>query len=259
VRRLTPGMSEKTECRLLIDPPAPGAWNMAVDEVLLESSAEAAGCCWRFYQWDEPTLSFGYFQQYEERSEHAASRGCPAVRRLTGGGAIVHDAELTYSLVVPGGHPLAAGRHGLYEAVHRSLIESLAEFGVAAVLCEGSPHRGQDRQPLLCFERRATGDVLVGPTKIAGSAQRRRRAAVLQHGSLLLRRSPAAPELAGLEDVAPTGVGWQRLAEVWLDGLADRLAVAWRRDRLSQHERDRAAALVENRYDAARWTINRQR
>ncbi|NIL97050.1 MAG: lipoate--protein ligase family protein, partial [Planctomycetales bacterium] len=68
---------------------------MAVDEVLLEWSAEEGCCCWRFYGWREPTLSLGYFQQYGQRWQHAASRDCPAVRRLTGGGAILHDRELT--------------------------------------------------------------------------------------------------------------------------------------------------------------------
>ena len=100
-------MSIPRECRLLIDPPGAGAWNMAVDEVLLEWSAEQGGCCWRLYRWQEPTLSLGYFQPYDERRRHPASRDCPAVRRLSGGGAILHDAELTYSLVVPSGHPLA--------------------------------------------------------------------------------------------------------------------------------------------------------
>ncbi len=98
------------EFRLLIDPPAPGAWNMAVDEVLLDWSAQSGGYAWRFYRWDEPTLSLGYFQPYEDRQRHPPSRACPAVRRATGGGAILHDAELTYSLAVPAGSPLANRR-----------------------------------------------------------------------------------------------------------------------------------------------------
>lgn len=251
-------MSEITECRLLIDPPGPGAWNMAVDEVLLEWSAEADACCWRFYGWDEPTLSLGYFQGYEDRWQHAPSRDCPAVRRLTGGGAIVHDAELTYSLVVPGGHPLAARRNLLYETIHRSLIEVLAGLGVAATLHRPSDHGQRERQPLLCFERRSPGDLLVGSVKIAGSAQRRRRGAVLQHGSLLLRRSAAAPELAGLEDLAEKPVPEDRLADAWLSELSDRLAVKWCRGGLSDRQRRRADALAGDRYTSARWAESRR-
>jgi lipoate-protein ligase A len=246
------------EWRLLIDPPSAGAWNMAVDEVLLEWSAAGGGCCWRFYRWSEPTLSLGYFQPYDDRLQHAPSRNCPAVRRLTGGGAIVHDAELTYSLVVPGGHPLAVRRNLLYETVHASLIEVLADLGISATLYEQPDHRSRRRQPLLCFQRRAPGDVLVGPTKIAGSAQRRRRGAVLQHGSVLLGRSDAAPELAALEDLARERIADGQLADAWLEKLSRRLSVGWRRKPLSRQQRRRAAALAEHRYASARWVVNRE-
>ena len=134
-------MRNLTPCRLLIDPPGDGAWNMAVDETLLEWAARENACCWRFYQWREPTLSLGYFQEYGHRGDHPASRGCPVVRRLTGGGAILHDAELTYSVVLPGGHPLAARRESLYQAAHESLVETLAGFGVVATLCRPAAGR----------------------------------------------------------------------------------------------------------------------
>src|SRR5581483_5910324 len=83
-------------CRLLIDPPAAGAWNMSVDEMLLERTSAEGGFQLRFYQWNEPTLSLGYFQAVQDRAGHEASRGCALVRRLSGGGAILHDRELTH-------------------------------------------------------------------------------------------------------------------------------------------------------------------
>ena len=141
-----------TECRLLLDPPCPGPWNMAVDEVLLDWAAAHGGCCWRFYGWQEPTLSLGYFQAHQDRREHAASRDCPAVRRLTGGGAILHDQELTYSIVVPGGHPLAAGRDLLYQVAHTSLIAVLGDLGMVARLC-GT----EDRRPAAAAGRGRDG------------------------------------------------------------------------------------------------------
>ncbi len=247
-----------TPCRLLIDPPGDGAWNMAVDETLLEWAARENACCWRFYQWKEPTLSLGYFQEYAGRFEHPASRGCPVVRRLTGGGAILHDAELTYSLVLPAGHPLTRRRESLYEAVHESLIETLADFGVVAALCRPSGGRPGE-EPLLCFQRRAAGDVLAGTTKVAGSAQRRRRGAVLQHGSVLLGRSPAAPELAALEDVAQKAFAAAALAAAWLPRLAPRLAVAWAPGGRSPEEERRAAELAQCRYACPEWTQRRGR
>lgn len=256
-------MPPTTECRLLIDPPCPGAWNMAVDEVLLEWSAQEGGCCWRFYGWDEPTLSLGFFQDYGEREEHAASRRCAAVRRLTGGGAILHDRELTYSIVVAAGHPLALRRNALYETIHTSLIDVLADFGVSAGLCDpaqrGTRGNGDRREPFLCFQRRAPGDVLVGATKVAGSAQRRRRGAVLQHGSVLLGCSTAAPELAALNDLTDRSFDPDGLAEAWLAELSQRMAVEWCRQPLSGPQRQQATTLLEDRYATSRWTQYRGR
>src|SRR5437764_2183769 len=117
--------------RLLLDPPAPGAWNMAVDEALLETAAGSGVATLRFYQWQEPTLSLGYFQAAADRQQHAASRDCPLVRRASGGGAILHDRELTYSIALP--QPKAAA--ALYDACHETLIAALRELAVAASLC----------------------------------------------------------------------------------------------------------------------------
>jgi len=253
-----------TECRLLIDPPKSGDWNMAVDEVLLDWSAAEGGCCWRFYQWEVPTLSLGYFQDYADRWLHEASRDCPIVRRLTGGGTLMHDRELTYSIVLPAGHPLAIGRHTLYETVHNCLIDVLAGFGVTARLC--APEGGEqsvtvdpEAEPFLCFERRAPSDVVVGSTKVAGSAQRRRRGAVLQHGSVLLERSEAAPELGALNELAPEPVEIARLIESWSAALGKQLGFEWDAGDLSpQHQRE-AADLTANRYATAEWTERRGR
>ena len=99
-----------TEFHLLLDPPGDGAWNMAVDETLLEAAAAEGLCSLRFYQWAEPTLSLGYFQAYADRNQHEASRQSAVVRRASGGGAIMHDFDVTYSLAVPERHPLAASR-----------------------------------------------------------------------------------------------------------------------------------------------------
>ncbi len=225
--------------------------------MLLQWSAETGGCCWRFYQWDRPTLSLGYFQDHRDRHQHTASEDCPIVRRLTGGGAILHDAELTYSLTLPGGHPLAMQRDALYEAVHTSLIGLLADEEITAVLCGGSPtirsDAAQSGEPFLCFQRRSPGDVLVGTTKIAGSAQRRRRGAVLQHGSVLLRRSDSAPELASLADASGHDLSATALADAWLPKLAERLGLAFDRRPLDSAERARAANLVRACYGCPDW------
>jgi len=233
----------------LDDAPGSGPWNMAVDEALLEWVAAEGQPVWRFYRWDGPTLSLGYFQQPDERQEHRASANCPAVRRLTGGGAIVHDFELTYSVVVPTGHPLARHRDLLYQVVHGTLVETLAGLGIHAELHPGilaAP--GPTPEPFLCFHRRAPGDVVVQGVKVAGSAQRRRRGAVLQHGSVLLAASPAAPELPGLAELLDRPVPGEELANAWLGPLARRLLASWQGSPWTPLLQRRATELARRRY-----------
>jgi lipoate-protein ligase A len=178
---------------------------------------------------------------------------------------------------------LAARRDRLYTAVHRALIEALAEMGeLSVVSCQlsvdprptsgypGYPaadgQRTTDNEqrtlipqspipnpqsPFFCFQRRTPGDVLLLGHKIAGSAQRRRRGAVLQHGSLLLRRSPAAPELPGLEDITGRAIPAEAIMTPWLRRLGHILGVSWAEGGLSEMEARRAADLLLTRYARA--------
>ena len=101
--------------------------------------------------------------------------------------------------------------------------------------------------------------MLLGKTKIAGSAQRRSSGAVLQHGSVLLARSPAAPELEGLKELTNRPPDEKRLGETWLEVLCDRLRFAWLPQPLSATERARVAELVEVKYATEAWTLRRGR
>ena len=159
---------------------------MAIDELLLNHAVEHNVVALRFYQWNEPTLSVGYFQQYADRQLHEASSACAVVRRQTGGGAILHDHELTYSLVVPPAHQLARNTQQLYFAVHQVIIDALlAEEGSlqrlqSLALWQHDSQLSRAEEPFLCFQRRSRGDVVFGRSngtqeKVIGSAQRRRR------------------------------------------------------------------------------------
>jgi lipoate-protein ligase A len=268
--------SPNSDFQLLLDPPAAGVWNMAVDEALLEAAAAAGQCTLRFYQWAEPTLSLGYFQAYADREQHAASRHAAVVRRTSGGGAIMHDFDVTYSLAVPEHHALAANRLRTYKVVHNALIEVLAGLGIEASLfapsdtagpsggttglldnCGTDPVTRTPREPFLCFQRRAPGDVLVRGEKIAGSAQRRCRGAVLQHGSVLLARSAAAPELAGLKELTARPILVEEFIQAWLQELSTALAIRWQSGTLSETARQRANQLAAEKYGSPVWTNSR--
>jgi lipoyl(octanoyl) transferase len=254
-------------CRLIIDPPASGVWNMAFDEALLNQAADEGLATLRFYQWNPPTLSLGYFQRFAQRDEHAASRGAAIVRRLSGGGALLHDCELTYSACLPSNYPRSRQSTSLYGLVHRALIGVLAEHDVAARLAADSPEWvaappiGSEDDQFLCFLRHTADDVVAasrsGPpawAKIAGSAQRRRRGAVLQHGSLLLAASPLAPELAGVWELCGARLDTHELAQAWADRVAEIL-------KLCLDQTDGQAALPEGalaplvqKFQSSQWT-----
>lgn len=269
------------EARFIIDPAAPGVRNMAVDEALLIDAADHNTAALRFYSWSEPTLSLGYFQNYADRDQHAASRGCAVVRRQTGGGAILHDRELTYSLVLPSTHPLSKQNEQLYEIVHQVFIEILTVTSqVSNARCSlklrGETARNEPSdEPFLCFQRRSSGDVIYDPeaalndatlsasppatgcVKIIGSAQRRYRNAILQHGSLLLDRSPRAPELAGWENFGDRKLSINAVIATSARLLAERLNIDLQPTSFPPELESFADRIANNKYGTSDWTKRR--
>jgi lipoyl(octanoyl) transferase len=185
--------------------PQSGVRNMALDEALLEAALERGECTVRWYRWSQATVSLGYFQPAEAAQAHPELAGLPIVRRLTGGGAILHHHEWTYSCTVPPGHPLGESPTQVYDAVHQRVVAALKERGIGTAL-RGEAHADRERA-FLCFGRGDPRDIVMGGHKIMGSAQRRRRGAVLQHGSLLVRHSQHAPQFPGLADLVAHGAG----------------------------------------------------
>ncbi len=248
-------------CRLLEDPPLEGATNMAIDETLLFSSGETAKPTLRFYSWCRPTLSLGYFQEHAQRRIHAASGSCALIRRSTGGGAILHDRELTYSLLwpsekLPRGEspsPLMASAW-LYKTIHEALIRVLGRSAVQASLAADAT---TDNTDFLCFKRRSVWDILIGGVKVLGSAQRRSRGAILQHGSLILATSKHAPEIAGLAEVARGVVNAETIASLWAEEIAAGLNVQFKKVSLENREKDLVAEIAAKKYGSVRWTERR--
>lgn len=252
--------------RLIIDPPLDGPDNMARDQALLESCA-AAGSepVLRFYAWSPATISLGRFQTYAEYEQLPPPAGAlPVVRRTTGGGAILHDLEVTYSLAVPIGHPLIKGpANRLYELAHDAVIAAIGpqarRLGGDDPRCDASSLRG----PFFCFARRHGLDVVIDdpedPTsvsKIAGSAQRRTPQAILQHGSIMLdsryEQQPVAT-WTGLGESVDFQTAVDRLIPAYEEVFDITLRVEdWDETTLA------AAANLRSRYSAQTWTKDRE-
>lgn len=190
---------------------------MAVDETLLESAADHGLSSFRWYQWSEPTISIGHFQKTLEPELVDRLGKLPYVRRISGGGAILHHHELTYSLAIAQTHPLAANPRELYDRIHDVVISALHQWGVD---CHPRGDTISDRdKEFLCFSRGDSFDVVLGGYKILGSAQRRRRGAVLQHGSLLLAASPLTPEFPGIAELSQAAIELDKLQQQLITDL----------------------------------------
>ena len=175
--------------RLLLHPPAEGAWNMAVDEVLLDGVAAAsAPPTLRFYRWTPACLSLGYFQPFDVVNvEGCRERGIDIVRRPTGGRAILHDRELTYSVALPAsvlGHD--AGILPSYRRLSLALQAGLQRLGIDASLAPESEAPNRAVHGPACFDRPSAHEILLHGRKLVGSAQVRRAGALLQHGSIVI-------------------------------------------------------------------------
>jgi lipoyl(octanoyl) transferase len=178
--------------RLLIEPtPATGWWNMAVDEVLLAGAASGAAPVLRLYSWEGPWLSLGYGQPLHAATAAACrDAGVEILRRVTGGRAVLHGADLTYGVAAPA-EALPAGLDASYRLLSDAIRLALRELGVEAERAPAAaavaPSAGFD-----CFASPATDEICVAGRKLAGSAQRRVAGAVLQHGSIRVEPDPVA-------------------------------------------------------------------
>lgn len=206
---------------LIFDQPRDGAENMAMDDAMLQWCDIHQQVALRVYRWATPTLSLGYFQPWEEwlsykenfivpelvargLAQDSLERHLSVVRRRTGGGAIVHHHDWTYALAVPWDQVRLGPTRNLYQWIHQGLVDWLNKIGFSAHM-QPTSEPASKSAAFLCFKRRTEGDILVGNDKIIGSAQRRGKRSVLQHGSVLLNRSPFAQVLPGLGELPNHG------------------------------------------------------
>jgi len=255
--------------RILIDERRAGAENMGVDEAILESvNAGETGATLRFYGWREPTISLGYFQKFEEFSgQDEAIRKLAVVRRQTGGGAILHDDELTYSLVMPLTGKKETEIVNLYRLMHDAFTEALRRWsagvkyrgerrGISEQKNGGKAAVHSQRGPFFCFARDHHLDLVIGEDKLLGSAQRRLKNAVLQHGSLILGRRFKQQTSAELRKVVEEDFTLSELIDLVSDQVGAKLGLPAGKGTFNAAEWRRVGPLSQ-KYAGERWTRQR--
>ena len=263
--------------RLLITPPAHGAWNMALDQAILEHIGRGESIpTLRLYSWQPPCLSLGYAQPFADVDvARLNERGWDVVRRPTGGRAILHTDEVTYSITAPNDEPRVAG--SILESYNRlasALLQAVKSIGLPVEIKEDSGTHQATPNPV-CFEVPSTYEITVHGKKLIGSAQARRKEGVLQHGSLPLTgnlaritealtfadesaRQDAAKRLlaraATVESVLGREVLWNDAAQAFVWAFETTLELKLEEQSLSESERGRADELVREKYANPDWT-----
>jgi lipoyl(octanoyl) transferase len=193
------------------------AFNMALDEALLEAASRLGVPVLRFYGWTAPAASFGYFQKYSAVERATLLR--PLVRRPTGGGIVPHDADWTYSFAVPPGHEW----HSLaaidsYRRIHEWIRDGFAKLKIQTSLAPDKKSAGGEDLPGECFTGHEKFDLLWHGKKIAGAAQRRNKLGLLIQGSV---QPPPVPIKRGDWEEAMRAVASEAFSIKWSDFSPD--------------------------------------
>ena len=215
------------------------AFNMALDEALLEAMSRLRCPVLRFYGWTMPAASFGYFQKYSGVERATLLR--PLVRRPTGGGIVPHDADWTYSFAVPPGHEwhhLAA--IDSYRRIHEWIREAFAKLKIQTSLAQDKKSAGGKDVPGECFTGHEKFDLLWHGKKIAGAAQRRNKLGLLIQGSV---QPPPVPVKRNDWENAMHAVASERYSIEWTNFAPDTLL----RERTDELARQKYSSAAYNR------------
>ena len=240
--------------RLLPYEVADGPANMAADDVLLEFAQAEHVASLRFYGWSPATLSLGYFQPAADRFKSSELGSLPWVRRATGGSALVHDKEVTYALSLPPGPPWQSGESWLVR-MHRIIAGALASLGVAAPITIAD--EPQVLGDVLCFQKQTAGDLICRGAKIAGSAQRKQRQCLLQHGDILLARSRHAPQLPGLAELCGLTIMEDQISAAIKSTFVKEIGWELLRADWTAAEEQRRRQLARDKYGSRAWNERR--
>ncbi|MBN1303786.1 MAG: lipoate--protein ligase family protein [Anaerolineales bacterium] len=264
--------------RLLITDPAHGAWNMAADEAILEHVGNRQSLSTlRLYSWVPPCLSLGQAQPFSDVDTTSLHQhGWDVVRRLTGGRAILHTDEITYSIIAPPDEPLVAGTVlESYNRISQALIAAVCSIGLPVEVKEHQPGLNTNAHGPVCFEVPSAYEITVHGKKLIGSAQARKRQGVLQHGSLPLNgdltrvtqalrfpdettRQKAGQRLleraTTVRSVLGRKISWETAKQAIIEAFVTELGLSLETASMSAEEKKRTVELVREKYAHSSWT-----
>jgi len=265
------------------------AYNMAVDEAILIAHSEGkAAPTVRFYGWEPATLSIGYFQKSEEVDfGQLKHEGLGFVRRPTGGRAVLHDKELTYSIIVAESYPgIPSGVTEAYRVLSEGLLLGFRKLGLDAQMVQLANEEDKSKYASMgsaaCFDSPSWYELVVEGRKIAGSAQTRQKSVVLQHGSILLDmdadqlfrvlrfkneriqerlKQQFSQKAVAINDIC-RGLGRQtvelpQVEAAFREGMAEGLGVKLEEGSLTEYERTLVQQLIADKYGNETWNLRR--
>jgi len=268
--------------RVIYDSPDRGASNMAIDEAILLAVSEGASPpTLRFYAWEPPTVSIGYFQRLEREIDlvKVSEAGYDLVRRPTGGRTVLHDDEVTYSIIVREAE-FPGSVVETYRRISKGLVEGLRALGMEAgmVAAQEAGHDPREHSSAACFDSPSWYEVICQGKKIIGSAQTRKLGAILQHGSIPITFAPQrltsvlalksdaarnrldltlAKKAGGLSEFLQRRPGFAEVCGALRDGLSRCLDIEFVEQGLSARERDSAETLLYEKYADTGWNQKR--
>ncbi len=269
---------ETSTWRIIEHSPGQGAWNMAVDEALLKSVyAGESPPTLRLYAWEPACLSLGHAQPYMEVNTQALiANGWDLVRRPTGGRAILHVDELTYSVIAPQTEPrVAGGVLPSYLRLSRALLKALKLLGLNPEAKEKHPDKANKKTNPVCFEVPSNYEITVKGKKLIGSAQARRKEGILQHGALPLygdltriitalkfanekERVKAESRLLAhattIERELGKAVTWQQASDAFKQAFQSELKLQFIPGGLTEKEQHLTKLLVKEKFAHPSWT-----
>ncbi|RKD25535.1 octanoyltransferase [Ammoniphilus oxalaticus] len=279
-------MREKRQWRFIDSGSLSPAMNMAIDEALLTShSLGETPPTIRFYTWDPASLSIGYFQKAEQEIDFEKVRkfGLGFVRRSTGGRAVLHDQELTYSVIVSEQYPgIPTQVNEAYRVISNGLLKGFQQLGLEAEMVslasEAEKAKYVSAGSAACFDSPSWYELVVEGKKVAGSAQTRQKGTILQHGSIILDwdvemlfdtlkfsservkerlKASFLEKAVAINHLSDKKISLSEAKQAFFKGFEEGLGIELQRGELTSQEQTLAKQLAEQKYGSSDWNWKR--